>query len=370
MTAESSGQEPRPEYPDRDDEIDLADLARVIYRRRWIIVGVTILVTLGVIAYTFTLPRVYQFQAAIQIGELPAYKYPVELELGGLQITDRSRHFIEAPQDVVSRIKQLDREDSRMEDEESTAEESGVAIDPSILKKVTVTADKETGIVELELRSSRPDASGGFLNAILERIIREHEKLLEDEKQIRHSDIEMAETELRWLENEPDNLQQELQFLDERQRGIEEYLQNANAHRDQLHEAYQAAIIGNTGEPTAALLITLINDAIEKLERRAQELHRALTFEIPERRRVLRDESHKLSLRITTARQQLDRTRQALDEATPTRIVEPPAATGKLVSPNYSLNIVLGIVLGGFLSLFVAFLVEFWSNNKHKITDS
>ncbi len=60
---------PPPGYPPPEDEIDLADLAAVLYRRRWLIVGGTVLVTLLALIYTLLLPARYEVKSFLAVGK-------------------------------------------------------------------------------------------------------------------------------------------------------------------------------------------------------------------------------------------------------------------------------------------------------------
>jgi LPS O-antigen subunit length determinant protein (WzzB/FepE family) len=350
-----------PSKPPPRDEIELADVAKVIYRRRWMMVACIALVSVVAAVYSFTLPRVYEYRAVLEIGELPAYEYPVVLEMGKLPVADRSRHFIESPENVASRIKQLARGGGTKN--ESDANTAGP--DSTVIGNVAVSTAEDTGLVDIVLRTSESVGSSHRLIKLLEKIVVDHDKLVEDEIQVRTRDLEKAETELLWLEMEPKYVRQQISALDDRQRQVEAYLERAEGRREKLHDLQATLISQNPADdPVPVLLITT---EIDNLERRVEELQRELSIDIPERRRILRGELHKLDLRFSTARQGITEATQTLGEITPTRIVDVLTSAGEPASPNYLLNIALGLVLGAFLSLFLVFLVEFWVHNKHKI---
>ena len=54
-----------------DDEIDLVDLARVLIRRRWVIVVTFLLVTIAAAVYAFAQQPEYRFTSSIKLPELP-----------------------------------------------------------------------------------------------------------------------------------------------------------------------------------------------------------------------------------------------------------------------------------------------------------
>lgn len=58
-----------PEKPQAYDEIELVDILRELYRRKWILLGLTLLAGLAIAGYTLTIPNVYESSAALIVRE-------------------------------------------------------------------------------------------------------------------------------------------------------------------------------------------------------------------------------------------------------------------------------------------------------------
>ncbi len=58
-----------PEKPQVHGEIELADILRELYRRWWILLGLTLVAGFAIAAYTLTLPNVYESSAALIVRE-------------------------------------------------------------------------------------------------------------------------------------------------------------------------------------------------------------------------------------------------------------------------------------------------------------
>lgn len=172
-----------------EEKIDLVDYIRVILKRKWIIIGVTIgtLIIGGI--FTFFSPRNYVVSTVIEIGKI---------ERG--RITRPNFVDLEGPVQVQEKINQGSYN-------VIISEKSSLAGIPSIEGSVP----KDTNLVVIETKTRDPENGKKVLKALTDIIIEEHEQILKEHKDLISSEIKKEELKLTILEKSKDL--PELQYL-------------------------------------------------------------------------------------------------------------------------------------------------------------
>jgi len=264
--------------PHAEDEIDLADLAAVLYRRRWLIVGGTLLVFLAGLAYALLQPTKYDVETYLSIGQM-------------------NGEYIQKPEAVPSQIRSLSR--VYLVNHRALFDRKNLAVG----EESASVSTEGGGIVRFALEKVPKDAAiTGLMDTVIGKVVQEHET------RIAHRE---------------ERLQEEIRRLKEEQADLRERRKKLNSRLENLSDGGQT---------------TTLRQLIEGLQ----------------------NDLSRVDGKLSAARNQLD----AIQES---KMVMEPTYTEDPVAPNTKLIAALGLVLGGFLSVFLAFMVEFWVNNRERI---
>ena len=286
-----------------DDEIDLVDIARVLLRRKWWIIGTFLVFTLGAVMYGLQQERVYSYTTSIQLGEF-----------GPDETVESAGQTTSAIQDrILLGAKRAFLEERDLE---------------SMPFDVTVNAPDAGSFVNLvsEAPLERKSLVADFQKRIYERLRGEHQEELE---------ILIEESDAK-LENLRDDLASEKNRLSTLE-GLQvdgvtesggEGSVRAESHADD--QGTEAALTSTDSALTMLLSQLQFNDKIAQSERRINSLEGEI-----------RDEEIKRSY------------------IKPTRAEDIAVASLSPVGTSRALIAVLGAILGGMLGLFMAFIVEF-----------
>jgi LPS O-antigen subunit length determinant protein (WzzB/FepE family) len=342
--ADRDPQHPSEPYP--EDEIDLADLAGVLYRRRWLIIGGTVLVFLLALLVTFLIPAKYEFRTILEMGQ---FQREGEYKL------------VESPKASAERLKVAARKVAQ--NWESQGKEPGF----SVKNNFTAEPSEEGGIVELALEASGNAQGAAFLNEVTGDLMADHSRILDVERQKFQQEIQSLQGSLEQLQGKTASYKRRLELLEKERAFLKEQVDQATARMDDLLASKSQASLNGGQEPVALMLFS---SEIQRVRSYIDELRTRLMADIPqmqEQLRVLREDTR---AKITRTRAELKSQKIALNNMIQTRPIMAPNRSENPVSPNLKLNLALGLVLGAFLSVFLAFLVEFWANNRKRIVQS
>ncbi len=140
-----------------DDEIDLVDLFLVIWKRKWMIVCVTLCLTFAGFAISMILPKIYVVTAILEPAK------------------DEKGHLVRKPQVIRENI------NSGAFDQEIWEKFS---LDLDEMPKFKVSAPKGAGLVKISIESQEPEVAVQVLRDLLSKISKNIEKQFEIRKKI------------------------------------------------------------------------------------------------------------------------------------------------------------------------------------------
>ncbi|MFP3982198.1 MAG: Wzz/FepE/Etk N-terminal domain-containing protein [Desulfurivibrionaceae bacterium] len=409
-----------------EDEIDLADLVGVLYRQRWLIVGITLLITLLGLGYGLLSSEQYGYNTLIEVGQL--------------QSAEGEYKYVESPKAAKQRLEASARTVYHQLDNQAGPE--GVKF--GINKGFTVEASEEGGVLEMNMEAPDPSLAATFLNELNRELINDHERILGQAKLNIKNEIERQEldrsnldTEIENLQNRisdlkrqyddklkaKDNLIQELDnkiknvssqqsflkekidFLEQEKEDLKKRIAETTERYDKLLESKLAASEKSTGGGAVGLM--LFSSEVQNVQRYLSQLQDRLLLTIPgeisqmetklkelaneisniqarknleEQRRVqlepeLKEKIDEIKGQIKTTESQkqekaikISSLQNKLDSMFTTQVLMEPVKSQQPVAPNRKLTTALGLVLGLFMGIFMAFLWEFWVNNRERIS--
>ena len=348
MTQQRSDHPQEPtHYPPHEDEIDLAELAGVLFRRwRWII-GCTILVTLLGVGYSLMQTPMYAVNAMLQIGQ---YQTP-EDEYQFIQPPPSSAEYIQATAQTLynQRKKQLNK-----------TEKIGFSFEQDFKTETS----EQGGIIELVLKTTNNAEAQKFLSSVIDKLQSEHKRLFEVRSQKYRQRIQTLEAQLKEYEQRIQSYKKRLNLLQDQKSYLREQIHEAKKRINSLLQTKASANFSSNKEPIGLLLFS---SEIQRIRSHIDMLQTRLGSRIPEKQQNLQINIDNTKSKLTSKQAELEAQRVALENMGETSIILQPTISDNPVGPNTKLYIALSLVLGVFLGIFLAFLREFWVSNRERI---
>jgi LPS O-antigen subunit length determinant protein (WzzB/FepE family) len=412
-------------YSQDEDEIDLADLVSVLYKRRKLIVAVTILFVLLAFGASQLMTEKYSFSTILEIG-----KVSIEDELVNVEPTAAVGKKIAVFSEALAA---------------QMSEHTG-RLGFSAKNDLKVDAPEETNIITVEVIApeSTKDNAVELLNKTNNKIIQDHKRVFEEiEGKLRNiiakeqAGIEKLDVQISNLRNKISELKREHQERTQEQQNainnIEKTIENTINNREHvvkkinLLEKEQEDLAKRIQEVEArysslldsklasneeargadAVGLMLFNSEIMQTQNYLSRLRDRLLLEIPEAisqlevdiKRYdntladLHEQKALQQMRLANLQPELNEkiaelegqikvlevnqrerelniedAKNRLENMIKTSVIVEPRMSDEPVAPNVKLIVALGFVGGLFLAVFLAFMAEFWSKNKQKIT--
>ncbi len=290
-----------------EDEIDLADLMAVLFQKRWLIIGFTILITFFSLGAAITLPKKVNVEALIQISQVFN--------------ADSIFQIIESPKVTIARLESIGKVVAIQMDEDkkknNANEKSDIGF--SVDKDFTMKPYNDANILSLSLKTSDSSNGVSFINESVSLLIKKHDRLLQQYKNALKQQIRQQESKTLKVENDilklADDIEEQKReyaenrnlientinklnntilnkvlqkesgekmeaYLDENKKEISRYIMETEQRYTKILEAKfensnNAKNLGNVG-------LILHNSQIQQLQSYLLELRQRLTVEIPE----------------------------------------------------------------------------------------
>lgn len=338
-----------PHPPAADDEIDLAELALIVWRRRRIVLAVMLLALLAGAAFAFLLPRAYEYKAVIAIGtqtlmDTEGGQKIVPLEDSGTVLSKLQDAYIPA---AIAEAIQEDGSLTRMKIDASVPKGAAVVI-------LSAKAPKALESVYL-----------GVMSAAAQELIADHAPIIEAKKIGLRLAIESKRTELDDLDRQIALLQADGKRIETRLTETQVGIQQLQAQLGSESEAVKQATRSVNNEPAAMTMLlidsqrrsalqwlnTLQDTAVDLQRRQDQNQARIVAMEQEKRIKTL-------EIGLIEAQE------KALRE---TKLVHGPVPSALPVGPSRSLILTLSLLLGAFFGLMAAFVAGFIANVKARL---
>lgn len=334
----------------RDDEIDLVDLAGVIVRRwRWIC---------GTVIAALALASLYSFL------QTPQYSYTSMVKIGKYQNHQDDFQFVQQPKAAAESLKAAARTVYNNWKQRHSQDELLFSIQEN---NFTVHASDDGGILELELNAAKGEKPHEFLDSIISDLKETHNRIFDVISQKYHQRIQTLEAALSELQGKTNSYKRRLKLLDKEKTFLKKQIEESTARIDRLLENKAAANVSNPQEPVGLLLFS---SEIQRVRSYVDELQNRLISEIPNKKESLQLDLESVQSQIRTKKAELNAQKVALNNMVKTHMILQPTISDNPVSPKLKLHLALSVVAGGFLGIFLAFLREFWINNRERLLHS
>jgi capsular polysaccharide biosynthesis protein len=290
--------------PPAEDEIELADLAAVLFRWKWLIVGLTVVFALLTFAVTSMMTEKYKAVTMLEIG---------------LFSTEDGYETVEAPKAIKNRVGSLAKAIGRQmaRDLPVSGEGPAVKLGFSVNKDLKIEVPDEGRVVSLELTAPMESEALAFLSATGERLIGDHNRIFDQHEnhlinKIQHNEVSLREIDIqvnKILNHIAELKRQYEKMISEKKNRIallNHSIQNLESNKKVLKEKINIALLNHSIQNLESnkkilkekINIALLNHSIQNLESNKKVLK--------EKIKLLGQEKQDLELRIKEAEVRYD----------------------------------------------------------------
>jgi len=371
-----------------EDEIDLADLAGVLWRRRWLMLGIIICFVCTAVAYCFITTPLYEIFAQLRPGI-------TGFDDKGNPVRDWT------PKDIESWFAQGGYSESL----------SGQMGDNASVPVIKAVSNRQAKVVTVSLYW--PDRKQGrqILASAIDALTSTggssgiQEQLAVSRRQIEQA-IHKTESELEHIPIERSRLDDQIAREKNRIQVIETELETIKKDRAQTREVIERnrAQIDTINQNTAELIklrqqmvtgesdkfaLLMYSNIIQQnltyvagLEQRIAAMEKELNnYQVKEAEKYdelldtqlkIRDlqveQEQELSIKEANLQKRMHTLKAKLDALLPVEVVQSPFSSQSPVKPDKKKIVVIAFALGCFMALVTAFLREFWVKNRERIS--
>ena len=325
--------------PQHEDEIELIDILRVIWKRKYLIMGGTL--ACGLIA------------AIISLSMPKTYMITMILEPGIATINDNNNYYIDSPGNIkfmidsgvfnndIMKLLKINNKDipKNLNIKGNTLKKS------NIIKVQYKTKDIATGIQILNilkdlLLKKYSDKVALFKKSYVNDLIIKREEMSKHE-----AELQTIKNNIINMEKRVDQLKADIKLLNKNTiKLVEKRDIIVSAHKNQ-NSILAAILYNNMLQHNFALVSFYKNETNDCLSQKQQ--YSLKLKETEENINILKKVISEINLQK--------------DIVQNIQVIQPPNQSRNPVKPKVKLNIVLAILAGGFIMLFISFFVEYLS---------
>jgi capsular polysaccharide biosynthesis protein len=292
------------------------DYVKVILKRKKTILfwffGLAIIA--GVIS--FIMPEIYEIDTALEIG--------ISEKTDGTN----KEQLIESPTQLVGKIDG---------DVYGIKVREDLNISETEWPKIKTENPKDTNLIAISIESKETEKSENILKEVNNLILKEHQDIININKDLFEKRIITIENKIKPLENDIERMKRKIESADREEESLKEKVSSLE----------QQLIYSQTPGTQYALFnakqeLANKEDDIENLYLSINSLHRT----------------------IEDYNSDIDSLRASLAGIKETKVVKAPTISENPIKPNKKLNIAIFGVLGLFIGVFWAFGKEWWESNS------
>ncbi len=257
-------------YPPEEDEIDLAELVGVIFRRKWLIIGLIVIVGLAAVAYTLRQPEKYSASTMIEIGQV---------------YTGDGFRKVESSTSIKNRVTSLGEAVKGNMKKDLPEKDVQEALHFSLKEDLEIEVPKDGTMVTMSLEAPKSSMARPFLRNVTQALIEDHDRIFNQERtslanqiqsdQIRMNTVETAiDTTRRNYATKKLDLQSILERLDIQDQELSNELQQLQRQFANQMQVKENAIQQLTNKMNEAN--RTFQENLQKKENQIQEQQHAI----------------------------------------------------------------------------------------------
>ena len=331
-------------YP--DDEIELIDLLRVLWKWKWMIILITFVCMVAAGVFSLMMPKIYKVSTAIEPGIIGMNKNgsPIYLDSAG-NIKAKIESGI-----YDSRILKNLNIDSR-----------------KIQIKFKVANPKSTDLIKIssEWEQDKIVIGTKILAQLVTELSHYYEKVIQAKTEVIDKEILFMLSDIQGKKNQIDFKQAALKNIKARENQLNRKLVTLNDDTKKIKQQRDKILEGKTGEGSILPLLyfTAVQQNMVNFNQLNNQLNKLTSKEneIPANVERLKQDINNINMKIDG----LNIKKSYIKNI---KLIGKPEASTSPIKPKKELNIALAGVVGFMLAVFMAFFAEYIRKSKEKST--
>jgi len=326
-------------YQQKDDEISLIDLFRVLIKRRRTVYTVfTLIVLMGAFA-AFSMKKQYQYSATIEIGS------------GKTGLIELPSTVLAKIQNAYNLIAQTDYHKTHPKDRQTY--------------NINARIPKDSTVIVLDAKGSlgKENTYVQIMNDIIKRVVTDHNQLLDILRKEYQLVIEKKQNAIASLERQFSVLQDQEKRLEDNKRLIAKQIEQTQKaiKDDRLNRAKASQRVKDEAR---AMTLLMIDNSMQQDQNRLDQLEEKLTISLADQKDNIETSKDNAQRKISEVKMELAKEQFELKNLRATRALVSPLRSITSVSLGKIKILMLIMVVGALVALIAAFLHEFISKAR------
>jgi len=327
-----------------EDEIELIDILRVIWKWKYFILLSTIACGLAAAIISFSIPKIYRIDMTLQPG-----------------IVSIDQHGKKVNIDSVENIKTIIQTNVLKSEIEEYMQTRNIK-NPSKSLKFKVSVPKKSEIIKVSYESVSVDFGINVLEAVYQALRGKYDELVKYYRDNYDKEIQSVKAELAILKAESISFEQRVKRVQKRIIEMESLINDIDKNNSILIRQ-RNDVVQNKKNGDKSLLAVLYNSTIQQNLSLTNQyrndikeyLYRIEKENIKDKERRYRQQNLSVNIRAFEFKK---------GSVQNIQILQPPTATAHPIKPKTKLNVILALIAGLFLMVFLSFFLEYLSKHK------
>jgi len=374
-------------YPYSEDEIDLADYLRILWKWKRLIISGTLICGFVAGIVSFLMPEIYEVSSVIEPGIIGFNK-------------EGSFIYVDSPVNIKEKINKgaYNREIQK-----------ALHLDPKAKIKFEVTTGREAKVIKITSQWEEKKINLGVeaTQKLLQLISNDYKKVVEQRKsdinkqillkqneiskietqkkdidkqiKLKLNKIEKIQREIKLQQANLENIREKKKVLLEEMKKVKENTEKIIQQRDKLLRSKGSGrdisllLYSTTIQQNIIYFNQLSNQIYDlrarekKIEAEIDKLSRNIDDVKTEIERLNLKKTESLQAKIDDIKAKIDALNMTKRLISTTKVIQKPQASLYPVKPKKKLNIAISLILGLFFMTFLAFFLEYLKESKNKI---
>ncbi|MCF8084308.1 MAG: hypothetical protein K9M96_14555 [Deltaproteobacteria bacterium] len=350
-------------YDYYEDEIELMDLLKVIWKWKYLILAGTLLCAVGAALISLNMTRVYRVDMSVSPGILRINEDGTNVYIDSIQ---NIRTLIEAGTFDGQILQNLNMPEGR-----SRPESLGLKVEtPKGLNAVRVSYETPYPQLGIQVLSDLND----LLRQRYLTVVMYHKKAFDMKQEQKVNELENLDNKIANNKAQIVTTREKIQNFQDRQQHVEKEINRISKNTDTLiaernqflaskeseKNTLSSLLYSNTIQQNISYLDTLrttanyVKSNIYELQLEIEKLQNAIK-DLESKKRYVLEETNDLEFKKNSVQN--------------IQVLQPPRKSLGPVKPKIKLNTVLAAVVGLFLTVFLSFFIEYISKYKRRETE-
>lgn len=334
-----------PYFTQYEDEIELIDIFRVLWKWKTLIVsGIFLFGAMG-FGFCYFQDNIYRVSMTIQPGTMYSYE-------------DGKRVFIDSIQSVVGRINAGVYDDKIIDQVmQGPPEQKPEHID------LKVQHPDNSDVLLVSYNGADVNEAKDILNTLFELLLIQEKSLVQDTVDNLNRKINLNQIDLEKRKQIEQSYVTNVKNIEKRIDELESDIMLMNKNSEYLSAERKKLLQRNT-DAEGALSVLLYSNTIQQNIQFVNSVKRDMNdHKLLKERELQKVIAEKNEQKIIT--EEIYRTENLRDNIVPMTVIKSPTAERSPVKPRMVMTVLMSLIAGFFIMIFVSFLVEYIQNNKN-----